>query len=60
MDQLGAADPDRTGPLIGPYTDVQAVMRSMMESVLFSGADPAEALSSAQAEATEILESYNE
>lgn len=60
VEQLGAADPDRTGPLIGPYTDVQAVMRSMMESVLFSGADPAEALSSAQAEATQILQDYNE
>ncbi|MCB0971617.1 MAG: extracellular solute-binding protein [Acidimicrobiales bacterium] len=60
VDQLGAADPDRTGPLIGPYTDVQEVMRSMLESVLLSGADPAEALASAQAEATEILENYNE
>ncbi|MCB0962184.1 MAG: ABC transporter substrate-binding protein [Acidimicrobiales bacterium] len=60
VDQLGAADPDRTGPLIGPYTDVQEVMRAMLESVLFSGADPAEALASAQADATAILENYNE
>lgn len=59
VDQLAAADPDRSGPLIGPYPQFQDIVEGALEDVLFSGGDPAEALSSAEAEATTLLEDYN-
>lgn len=59
VEQLAAADPDQTGPLIGPFTEFQDAVRGAMESVLFDGADPAEALGAAEDEVTAVLEDYN-
>jgi sn-glycerol 3-phosphate transport system substrate-binding protein len=59
VDQLATADPDRSGPLIGPYPAFQDITEGALENVLFSGADPAEALADAQAEATELFTDYN-
>ncbi len=59
VEQLAAADPDQTGPLIGPYTAFQASMRTAIEGVLFDGDDPTEALETAEAEVTATLKDYN-
>lgn len=59
VQQLGAADPDRVGPLIGPYPKFQAILQGAMEQVLFSGADPDKALADANAKATQLLKDYN-
>ena len=59
VEQLSAADPDRVSPLIGPNTDFEKIVQGAMERVLFEDADPAEALSQAEAEATALLEDYN-
>ena len=59
-EQLAAADPDRTGPLIGPYQAYEVALRGAMEGVLFSGADPKQALTKAQGEVTSALTSYND
>jgi sn-glycerol 3-phosphate transport system substrate-binding protein len=59
VDQLAAADPDQAGPLIGPYTQFQAEVQGAMESVLFSGADPKQALGKAQDNVNAVLKDYN-
>jgi len=59
VDQLATADPDRSGPLIGPYPAFQDIVEGALENVLFSGADPAETLTEAEAEATDLLTDYN-
>lgn len=59
VDQLAAADPDQAGPLIGPYTQFQSEIQGAMESVLFSGADPKQALGKAQDNVNAILKDYN-
>lgn len=59
VDQLAAADPDRSGPLIGPYPAFQKILQGALESVLFKGSDPAKALSKAETDATALLEDYN-
>ncbi|MBX3283792.1 MAG: ABC transporter substrate-binding protein [Actinobacteria bacterium] len=59
VDQLAAADPDQAGPLIGPYTKFQDEIQGAMESVLFSGADPKQALGKAQDNVNAILKDYN-
>jgi len=58
VDQLAAADPDESGPLIGPYTDFTDHLENAIEGVLLSGADVEEALASAQDEVTASLERY--
>lgn len=59
VEQLAAADPDQAGPLIGPYTQFEAAVRTALEGVLFDGADPGEALSTAEGDVTKLLEEYN-
>jgi len=59
VDQLATADPDRSGPLIGPYPAFQDIVEGALENVLFSGADPAKTLTEAEAEATDLLTDYN-
>lgn len=58
-EQLSALDPDQAGPLIGPYSAYEDALRGAMEGVLFSGADPVDALSQAQDEVTSALTNYN-
>ncbi len=59
VEQLAAADPDQAGPLVGPYTEFEAAMRSAIEGVLFDGQDPATALARSQEDVTKLLEDYN-
>jgi len=59
VEQLGTADPDRSGPLIGPYRAFQDILQGALESVLFNGADVNKSLSTAQTDATALLKDYN-
>jgi sn-glycerol 3-phosphate transport system substrate-binding protein len=56
--QLDEADPDRPGPLIGPYIDFVDATQVAMEAILLDGQDPADALGSAQADVTDALQRY--
>jgi sn-glycerol 3-phosphate transport system substrate-binding protein len=59
VEQLATADPDRSGPLIGPYPAFQDILQGALEKVLFNGADVESSLASAQRDATTLLEDYN-
>lgn len=59
VEQLSTADPDQVGPLVGPYPAFQKELQGAMESVLLSGADPAQALAKAQKNVDAILKDYN-
>ncbi|MEO6629489.1 MAG: ABC transporter substrate-binding protein [Aquihabitans sp.] len=59
VDQLKAADPDQSGPLIGPYVPFASAVQGAMETVLLSGGDPATELKSAQAKVNKVLDDYN-
>ena len=48
VEQLAAADPDQTGPLIGPSPPFQDAVRGAMEGVLFERRGPGEALAAAR------------
>jgi len=58
VDQLSAADPDKPGPLIGPYIDFADEVQGGIESVLLGGADVESALSTAEQNVTSSLERY--
>ena len=58
VEQLGDADPDQTGPLIGPYPDASDAIQGAMEGILLDGQDPATALQEAQDSLTTSLERY--
>jgi sn-glycerol 3-phosphate transport system substrate-binding protein len=57
---INGIDPEFPGPLVGPYTDMRAVERTLLESVVLDGADPQEALDQATDELTEVLQRYEE
>jgi sn-glycerol 3-phosphate transport system substrate-binding protein len=59
VEQLATADPDNSGPLIGPYPAFRDILQGALEEVLFNGAEPDKALAEANAEATAMLEDYN-
>ena len=56
--QLEDADPDRPGPLIGPYVDFVDETQQAIEAIMLNGQDPADALGAAQDEVTSALERY--
>ena len=58
VEQLGDADPDQSGPLIGPYPDEGDAIEAAMEAILLDGADIPSTLQAAQDEVTEALERY--
>ena len=58
-DQLRAADPDQSGPLIGPFPTYTEAIQGALEGVLFSGTDAAAALDTAEAAVNETLTDYN-
>jgi sn-glycerol 3-phosphate transport system substrate-binding protein len=60
VDQLSDADPDRPGPLIGPYPDFVTGLDLALESVLLDDGDPATALADARDQVTESLQRYGE
>lgn len=53
-------DPDFTGPLVGPFTEMRSITRTLMEQVVLDGADAQEALDEATAELDEVLQRYEE
>lgn len=57
-EQLGDADPDQPGPLIGPYPDEGDAIEAAMEAILLDGADIESTLADAQDTVTESLERY--
>ncbi len=59
VDQLATADPDRSGPLIGPYRQFQDILQGALEKVLFNGAAVDKSLATAESEATALLKDYN-
>ena len=59
VEQLRAADPDQSGPLIGPFPAYSEAVQGALEGVLFNGADPAEALTAAEAAVNQTLADYN-
>jgi sn-glycerol 3-phosphate transport system substrate-binding protein len=58
IEQLDDADPDRPGPLIGPYVDFVDATQQAMEAILLDGQDIEDALGNAQSDITESLERY--
>jgi sn-glycerol 3-phosphate transport system substrate-binding protein len=58
VDQLSDADPDKPGPLIGPYPDFIEGLEQASEDTLFNDADPAQSLAGAQEVVTESLQRY--
>jgi sn-glycerol 3-phosphate transport system substrate-binding protein len=58
VEQLADADPDQSGPLIGPYPDESDAIQSAMEGILLNGEDIASTLAAAQDDVTESLERY--
>ena len=57
-EQLGDADPDQPGPLIGPYPDEGDALEAAMEAILLEGADIGSTLADAQDTVTESLQRY--
>jgi sn-glycerol 3-phosphate transport system substrate-binding protein len=58
VDQLGDADPDEPGPLIGPYPDFTTELQDAIEAVLLNDADIGSSLATAEANVTASLERY--
>jgi sn-glycerol 3-phosphate transport system substrate-binding protein len=58
IEQFDDTDPDRPGPLIGPYPDEVAALEAAMGGVLFARRDPPAELSQAQRDVTASLERY--
>lgn len=59
VDQLRDADPDQSGPLIGPYVPVTDAVQGAMERVLLNGADPQTELDKAESEVDKVFDDYN-
>jgi sn-glycerol 3-phosphate transport system substrate-binding protein len=53
-------NPDFTGPRIGPYDKFREAMRQGMDSLMFEGADPAAAVTTANDKTTAAIEDYND
>lgn len=59
-DQLLAIDPERPGPSIGPYTKYSDAIKNALESMVFEGRSPDEAIAEAQEAIDAALERYAE
>ncbi len=59
-EQIAAVPEDRSGAMVGPADEYERIIRSMMEAILFTGADVADAVSKAQSDVTAALVDYNE
>lgn len=58
-EQMAAVPADHPGPIVGPFDQYDKIVQSMLESVLFNGAEPAGALRKAEAQVTAALKRYN-
>jgi sn-glycerol 3-phosphate transport system substrate-binding protein len=58
FEQLQEANPDRPGPLIGPYSDFSDDFERSLEGIMLDGADIDSSLRSAQEDVTTSLERY--
>jgi sn-glycerol 3-phosphate transport system substrate-binding protein len=59
VDQLQVADPDQSGPLIGPYQAYAKEMQGAMEGVILNGEEPKGALDAAAKNVDKLLKDYN-
>jgi sn-glycerol 3-phosphate transport system substrate-binding protein len=59
-DGLQNVDPEWPGPLIGPYTETRGAVRSALDELVFSGADPDDAIAEADQTITDALTEYND
>ena len=59
-DQLLNIDAAAPGPSIGPFTDVRAIMRDGLESLVLNGESPEAVADRMQAEVTAALEAYED
>lgn len=59
-DQIAEVDPDRPGPLIGPYTEVRTAVRESLDDLILGGASPQDAVSSASDDIDAALDRYAE
>jgi sn-glycerol 3-phosphate transport system substrate-binding protein len=59
-DQLldGETTPATAGPVLGPLAEIRVIVASALQDILSAGADPAEALDAAKAEADILIEDY--
>lgn len=53
-------NPDYTGPLIGPYNKFRPAVRSGLDSLVFKGEQPQQAVTKAAQEVTAALKEYND
>ncbi len=59
-EMLNGVNPDFPGPLIGPYDQFRENLRGAMDEVVFSGADPQQALTAANDATTDAITTYND
>ncbi len=57
--QLAAVPPENPGPMVGPNDQYIDILQKMMESVFLKNADPAAAISKAEADVTKAIKDYN-
>jgi len=57
---LTGVDPDFPGPVMGPYTDFRAIMRSEVEGMLTGDREPADVLADIEEQLNEALATYEE
>lgn len=59
VEQVAALDPDRPGPLIGPYYEINQAMQTSLERLLLSGDSVDDVLAAAESEMNAALDQYN-
>ena len=57
---LQNVDPSWPGPLIGPYTETRAAVRTALDGLMFSGAGPDKVIADANRTITDAIEQYND
>jgi len=57
---LDGVDPNFPGPLMGPYDEFRAAIRSSIEEMVFNGGAPAEVVTKASDETTAALQRYRD
>lgn len=57
-EQIAEVDPDRPGPLIGPYTETRTAIRESLDNLVLGGDSPEDAVASASSAIDEALSRY--
>lgn len=58
-EQLAAVDPERPGPLLGPYVTYTEAVEESLDAMIFGGMDPDDAVAQADRALQEELDRYN-